>query len=99
MPSNGARSDFTSDLETVQRKFLQIFGRSIETVLSQGPISIEDDPRNERSSVAKIDTNVDRDLVRLDHRLTVRMIGAELNLNYTTVHSISDNELGMRKIC
>ncbi|GFW49647.1 uncharacterized protein TNCV_2844271 [Trichonephila clavipes] len=40
-----------------------------------------------------------RDLVRSDRRLTVRMIGEELNLNHTTVHQILTNELKMRKIC
>ncbi|GFS53965.1 uncharacterized protein TNCV_3761831 [Trichonephila clavipes] len=40
-----------------------------------------------------------RDLVRSDRRLTVRMVGEELNLNHTTVHQISTNELKMRKIC
>ena len=37
-------------------------------------------------------------LVRFDRRLTVRMIGSELNLNHQTVHNILTEELGMQKI-
>ncbi|GFU63265.1 protein GVQW3 [Trichonephila clavipes] len=68
---------------------------------SEGRESIEDEPRSRRPSVSKAAENVVRvrDLVRSDHRLTVRMIGEELNLNHTTVHQILTNELKMRKIC
>ena len=38
-------------------------------------------------------------LVRSDHRLTVRMIASDLNLNHTTVHQISTEELAMKKLC
>ncbi|GFW90301.1 transposable element Tc1 transposase [Trichonephila clavipes] len=67
----------------------------------EGRESIEDEPRSGRSSVSKTAENVVRvrDLVRLDRRLTVRMIGEELNLNHTSVHQILTNELKMRKIC
>ncbi|GFX40691.1 uncharacterized protein TNCV_1218141 [Trichonephila clavipes] len=63
--------------------------------------SIEDEPRSGRPSVSKTAENVVRvrDLVRSDRRLTVRMIGEELNLNHTTVHQILSNEFKMRKIC
>ncbi|GFU65188.1 hypothetical protein TNCV_4056581 [Trichonephila clavipes] len=40
-----------------------------------------------------------QDLVRSDRRLTVRLIGEELNFNHTTIHRILTNELKMRKIC
>ncbi|PRD36753.1 UNVERIFIED_CONTAM: hypothetical protein NCL1_07557 [Trichonephila clavipes] len=68
---------------------------------SEGRESIEDEPRSKRPSVSKTAENVVRvrDLVHSDHRLTVRMIGEELNLNHTTVHQILNNELKMRKIC
>ncbi|GFV66065.1 protein GVQW3 [Trichonephila clavipes] len=68
---------------------------------SEGRESIEDEPRSGRLSVSKTAENVVRvrDLVRSDRRLTVRMIGEELNLNHTTVHQILTNELKMRKIC
>ena len=68
---------------------------------SEGRESIEDEPRSGRPSSSRTDENVDRirDLVRSDRRLTVRMIGEELNLTHTTVHQILTNELGMRKIC
>ncbi|GFU75290.1 uncharacterized protein TNCV_4755491 [Trichonephila clavipes] len=67
----------------------------------EGRESIEDEPRSGRPSVSKPAENVVRvrDLVRSDRRLTVRMIGEELNLNHTTVHQILTNELKMRKIC
>ena len=49
----------------------------------------------------RTDQNVDRirDFVRADRRLTVRMIGEELNLSRAVVHQILTNELEMRKIC
>ncbi|GFX19811.1 uncharacterized protein TNCV_1433721 [Trichonephila clavipes] len=67
----------------------------------QGRESIEDEPRSGRPAVSKAAENVVRvrDLVRSDRRLTVRMIGEELNLNHTTVHQILTNELKTRKIC
>ncbi|GFT35544.1 protein GVQW3 [Trichonephila clavipes] len=68
---------------------------------SEGRESVEDEPRRGRPSVSKTAENVVRvpDRVGSDHRLTVRMIGEELNLNHTTVHQILTNELKMRKIC
>ncbi|GFX73740.1 protein GVQW3 [Trichonephila clavipes] len=68
---------------------------------SEGRESIEVEPRSGRPSVTKTAENVVRvrDLVRSNRRLTVRMIGEELNLNLTTVHQILTNELKMRKIC
>ncbi|GFX89540.1 protein GVQW3 [Trichonephila clavipes] len=67
----------------------------------EGRESIEDEPRSGKASVSKTAENVvrARDLVRSDRRLTVRMIGEELNLNHATVHQILTNELKMRKIC
>ncbi|XP_031338864.1 histone-lysine N-methyltransferase SETMAR-like [Photinus pyralis] len=72
-----------------------------ELNISEGRESIEDEPRSGSPSSARTDENVDRirDLMRSDRRLTVRMIGEELNLTHTTVHQILTNELGMRKIC
>ncbi|GFU20951.1 protein GVQW3 [Trichonephila clavipes] len=68
---------------------------------SEGRESIEIEPRSERPSVSKTTENIVRVryLVRSDRRLTVRMIGEELNLNHTTIHQILTNELKMRKIC
>jgi len=37
--------------------------------------------------------------VRSDHRLTLRMISSELNLNWFTVHQIFTQDLDMRKVC
>ena len=63
--------------------------------------SVEDEPRSGRPCTSKTDENVTkvRALVRSDWRLTVRMIGSELNLNHRTVHDILTEELGMQKIC
>ncbi|PRD23729.1 UNVERIFIED_CONTAM: hypothetical protein NCL1_45624 [Trichonephila clavipes] len=90
------------NLETTQLKHLQNFSKPTETVFCQGPRcfgrirhfngreSIEDEPHSGRPSVSKTAENAVRvrDLVRSDRRLTVRMIGEELNLNHTTVHQI-----------
>ncbi|GFX00337.1 protein GVQW3 [Trichonephila clavipes] len=90
-------------------KLQQTYGESVLSraqvfrwfkALSEGRESIEDEPRSRRPSVSKTDENVVRvrDLVRSDRRLTVRIIGEELNLNHTIVHQILTNELKMRKI-
>ncbi|GFV36290.1 putative mariner transposase [Trichonephila clavipes] len=67
---------------------------------SEGRESIEDEPRNGKPSISKTAKNNFRvrDLVRSDRRLTIRMIGDELDLNHTTVHQILTNELKMKKI-
>ena len=57
----------------------------------------EDEPRAGRPSTSKTDDNVER--VRLDRRLTLRMISSELNLNRFTVHQILTKDLAMRKVC
>ncbi|GFV77680.1 protein GVQW3 [Trichonephila clavipes] len=53
---------------------------------SEGRESVEDEPRSGRPSVSKTAENVVRvrDPVRSDRRLTVRMIGEELNFNHST---------------
>ncbi|GFW35361.1 protein GVQW3 [Trichonephila clavipes] len=77
----------------------QVFRRF--KAFSEGRESLEDEPRNGRPPVSKTAENVVRvrDLVHSDRRLTIRMIGEELNLNRTTFHQILTNELKMRKIC
>jgi len=62
---------------------------------------VEDEPRAGRPSTSKTDTDVERvrSLVRSDHRLTLRMISSELNLNWFTVHQILTQDLDMRKVC
>ena len=49
---------------------------------------VEDETRAGRPSTSKKDENVERvrSLVRSDHRLMLRMISSELNLNQFTVH-------------
>ncbi|GFU77978.1 protein GVQW3 [Trichonephila clavipes] len=91
-------------------KLQQAYGESVLSrtqafrwfkAFSEGRESIEDEPRSGRPSVSKTAENVVRvqDLVRSDRRLTIKMIGKELNLNHTTVHQILTNEMKMRKIC
>jgi len=67
---------------------------------SEGRESIKDEPRSGRPSASKTDNNVEnvRALVRSDHRLTVRMIAGDLNLNHITVHQILTPELTMKKL-
>ncbi|CAK9816700.1 Protein GVQW3 [Anthophora quadrimaculata] len=52
---------------------------------SEGRESIEDEPRSRRPSSSRTDKNVNRmwNLLCSDRRLTVRMIGEELNLTHT----------------
>ena len=58
---------------------------------------MEDEPHAGRTSTSKTDNNVER--VRSDHRLTLRMIISELNLNRFIVHEILTQDLEMRKAC
>ena len=62
---------------------------------------MEDETRAGRPSTAKTEDSVERmrSLVRSDHRLTLRMISSELNLNRFTVHQILTQDLDMRKVC
>jgi len=67
----------------------------------EGQEQVEDKPRAGRPSTSKMDGNVERVrfLVRSDHRLTLRMISSELNLNRFTIHQILTQGLDMRKVC
>ena len=62
---------------------------------------MEDEPRAGRPSTSKTEDNVERvrSLVRSNHRLTLRMISSELNLNQFTIHQILTQDLVMRKVC
>jgi len=70
-------------------------------VLFRRPRTVEDEPHAGRASTSKTDDNVERvrSLVRSDHRLTLRMISSELNLNWFTVHQILTQDLDMKKVC
>ena len=67
----------------------------------EGREQVEDEPHVGRPSTSKMDDNVERvrSLVRSDHRLTLRMISSELNLNRFTIHQILTQDLDMRKVC
>ena len=102
-------SGFASDLGTVHLKLAKLQQAYRDSVLSgaqvfwwfkafsEGSESIKDESQSGRHSSSRTDENVNRiwDLVHSDRRLTVRMIGEELNLTHTTVHQILTNELGM----
>jgi hypothetical protein len=65
-----------------------------------GRESVEDEPRSERPCMSKTEENVTKVMafMRFDQRLTVRIIGSELNLNHRTVHDILTEELGMQTL-
>jgi len=62
---------------------------------------MEDEPHAGRPSTSKTDNSVEsvRSLVRSDHRMILRMISSELNLNQFTIHQILTQDLDMRKVC
>jgi len=62
---------------------------------------VEDEPHGRRPSTSKTDDNMERvrTVVRSDHRLMLRMVSSELNLNWFTVHQILTQDLDMRKVC
>ena len=62
---------------------------------------MEDDHRSERPPTSRADENFEheRQKVRSDRRLTVRMIADELAMNSEMVWRIITKDLGMRKIC
>src|SRR5215469_12085722 len=62
----------------------------------EGREQVEDEPHTGRPSTSKTDDSVGRvwSLVRSDHRLTLRMISSELDLNRFTVHQILTQDLG-----
>jgi hypothetical protein len=78
---------------------LQVF--KWHKAFSEGREFIEDEPRSRRPSTSETDDIVAkvRALLRLDRRLTVRMIASELDLNHTMVHQILTQELDMKKVC
>jgi hypothetical protein len=59
---------------------------------------VEDEPCSGRPSTSKTEENVTKvmAIVWSYQRLTVRMIGSELNFNNQTVYDILTEELGMR---
>ncbi|GFU41557.1 uncharacterized protein TNCV_2792711 [Trichonephila clavipes] len=110
---NGSAIKFVSDSDTTQRKHLQNFSKPTETVFCQEPRffrglrhfqKVESQLKMNLAAQGpqfqkSLKTVLVRDIVRSDRRLTVRMIGEELNLNHTTVHQILTNELKMTQIC
>jgi predicted transcriptional regulator len=62
---------------------------------------VEDDEQPGRPVTMETDENVDnvRTLVRNDHRLSIRMIAKELNVDKETVRQILTENLKMKKAC
>ena len=77
----------------------QVFRRHKSSL--EGREKMEDEPHAGRPSTSKTENNVERvrSLVRSDHRLTLRMISSELNLNRFTIDEILTQDLDMRKVC
>ena len=66
----------------------------------EGREEVENDQRSGRPSSRTADnTEQVKQLVRTDHRLTVRMIASELSISKETVWRIITEDLGMRKSC
>ena len=67
----------------------------------EGQEECEDDQRSGRPVTSRIDSNIDRvkQLVRVDHRLTVRMISEKLSIGRDTVWKIFTENLEMHKLC
>ena len=68
--------------------------------LREGREECEDDQKSGRPVTIRTDTNIDRvkQLVRIDRRLTVRMI-SELSIDRDIVWKILTENLEMRKLC
>ena len=66
-----------------------------------GRENVEDEPRSGRPCTSNADENVTKvkAVVRSDGRLTVSVVGSDLNLNRRTVHDILTEELGIQNIC
>jgi hypothetical protein len=61
---------------------------------------MEEEPRSGRPCTSKTEENVTNvtALVKYDRRLTVTLIGSELNLNHQIVYDILTEELGMHTL-
>ena len=70
-------------------------------MFSEGRTLVEDDQRSGRPSATGTGDSTARirELVRVDRRLTVRMIAGEVNMNQETVRLKLSEELGMRIFC
>ncbi|KAG8229823.1 hypothetical protein J437_LFUL008791 [Ladona fulva] len=97
--TTGTFANFSRPTGTVFCQGRRFFG-GLRNFQKKGKL-IEDEPRSGRPSSSRTNENVDiiQYLVRSDRRLTIRMIGLELNLIHTTAHQILTNELEMREIC
>jgi hypothetical protein len=70
-------------------------------LFSEDRTLVEEEQRSGRPSAPRTGDNTARvrELVRIDRRLTVRMIADEVNMNRETVRLILTEKLGMRKMC
>ena len=67
----------------------------------EGREDVEDDPKSGRPCTSITDTNIEkvRQFVRIDRRLTIRVITDEVGMDKETVSTILVDTLGMRKVC
>ena len=67
----------------------------------KGREDVEDDLKSGGPCTSTTDTNIEkvRQLVRSDHRLTIRVIANEVRMDKEMVHTILVDTLGMRKVC
>ena len=67
----------------------------------EGQKECKDDQRSGRPVTSRNDSNIDRvkQMVRVDCRMTVRIISEELSISRDTVWKILTKNLEMRKLC
>jgi len=68
---------------------------------SEGRESVTDEERSGRSATCRTEDNIAkvRQIVRENHRLTVRSIAEQVNIERETVRKILTEDLDMRRVC
>jgi len=63
--------------------------------------SVTDEERSGRPATSRTEENIVkvRQIVRENHRLTVRSIAEQVNIDRVTLRKILTEDLGMRKVC
>jgi len=68
---------------------------------SEGRESVTDEERSGRPATSRTEENIAkfRQILRENHRLTVRSIAEQVNIDRGTVRKILTEDLDMRKVC
>ena len=68
---------------------------------SEGRESVTDEERSGRPATSRTEENIAKvlQIVRENHRLTVRSIAQQVNIDRETVRKILTEDLDMRKVC